>query len=135
MKNTFKGSYTIEASYIFPITFLIIGLLIILSLNLHDISISKSILYRELIYQSQSFENKFFNPPPSISKKDISEKINTTIFLDKKISIFSSLNDDLLYSGINNSNIPVIYFTNYELCSTIRTEKSIFDAAKLLTKQ
>ena len=52
---------------------------IIISITFHDISVSKSVIYRLLINEAISDENPFFLPADSISENEIISEINKAV--------------------------------------------------------
>ncbi len=120
MKKRFSASITIEASYIYPIIFLITTFAIIFSMNLHDLVISKSTQYRLLAYQACTLENNLYNPSNSLTKSDITSSIRDACLLKRSVILSTSLNDSVLYSHITNENLNTVFFSNYDHCDDIR---------------
>ncbi len=123
--KNYKGSITIEASYIIPIILIVTMLLITLLLNLHDYTISKSTQYYLLINQSTSLENKIYTPSTGYSKRDICNIISDLSIISKKTSLTGSLNGNVLYLQSNSSENNTIYFSNFERCNKIRKESAL----------
>ena len=117
-----------------PITLFLISSLIILSITFHDISVSKSVVYRLLINEAISDENPFFLPGESISDSEIINEINKATIFYNFIDIKTEYNVNKLraYTSKNNASINFSYF---EKCDFARKIKGIVDSISNITNK
>jgi len=115
-----------------PITLFLICSIIILSITFHDISVSKSIIYRLLIVEAMSDENHFFLPTESLSKSEIIKEINKATIFYNYIDITTeyNVNNLRIHSSKNNASINFSYF---EKCDFARKIKGIVDSISNIT--
>lgn len=123
--KNYKGSITIEASYIMPILLGITVLLIFLLLTLHDYTVSNSTQYYFLIRQSTSLENKVYTPISGYNKRDICNTISDLSIITKENPLTCCLAGNVLYLQSSSQKNNAIYFSNFEKCDTIRKETAL----------